>query len=133
MIDPASAAPSDADLISLAYDCNAMPECCTDAALVTFARAAIARWSQPTPPAADIEAAARLALGILWMDERVTDKTRAAFQILRDALGGHDGLRKGIEAAIRAGYEADHPPGADWWAGKKEAAHGITKEDGHDH
>lgn len=28
-----------------------------------------------------------------------------------------------IEAAIDAGYEADHPPGADWWAGKKERHH----------
>ncbi len=34
-----------------------------------------------------------------------------------------DALRKGIEVAIEAGYEADHPPGADWWAGKKEHPH----------
>ena len=66
-----------------------------------------------------METAALLALGILWMDERVTDKTHTAYQILRDALGGKEALRKGIEAAIRAGYEADHPQGADWWAGKK--------------
>ena len=66
-----------------------------------------------------METAALLALGILWMDERVTDKTHTAYQILRDALGGKEALRKGIEAAISAGYEADHPQGADGWAGKK--------------
>jgi hypothetical protein len=31
-------------------------------------------------------------------------------------LGGQKALRQGIEAAIDAGHEADHPPGADWWA-----------------
>lgn len=67
-----------------------------------------------------IESAALQALGILWMSERTSEKTQAAFKTLRDALGGRNALRKGIEAAIDAGYEADHPPGADWWAGKKD-------------
>ena len=67
-----------------------------------------------------IESAALLALGMLWMTERHNHKAQAAFQTLRNALGGMDALRKGIEAAIDAGYEADHPPCADWWAGKKE-------------
>lgn len=67
-----------------------------------------------------IESAALLALGLLWMTERDNDKVQAAFKTLRDALGGQNALRKGIEAAIDAGYEADHPPGADWWAGKKD-------------
>lgn len=67
-----------------------------------------------------IESAALQALGILWMSERMSAKTQAAFKTLRDALGGKTALRKGIESAIDAGYEADHPPGADWWAGKKE-------------
>jgi len=67
-----------------------------------------------------IESAALLALGLLWMTERHSPKVQTAFQTLRNALGGMDALRKGIEAAIDAGYEADHPLGADWWAGKKE-------------
>ena len=70
-----------------------------------------------------IESAALLALGMLWMTERHSPKVQTAFQTLRNALGGMDALRKGIEAAIDAGYEADHPPGADWWAGKKEHSH----------
>ena len=67
-----------------------------------------------------IESAALLALGMLWMTERHSPNAQAAFQTLRNALGGQDALRRGIEAAIDAGFEADHPPGADWWAGKKE-------------
>lgn len=66
-----------------------------------------------------IEAAATLALGILWMTERHDAKTHAAYTTLRDALGGRVGLSKAIKAAIDAGYEADHPSSADWWAGKK--------------
>ena len=57
---------------------------------------------------------------MLWMTERHSPNAQAAFQTLRNALGGQDALRRGIEAAIDAGFEADHPPGADWWAGKKE-------------
>lgn len=70
-----------------------------------------------------IESAALLALGMLWMTERDNAKVQTAFKTLRDALGSKDALRKGIEVAIEAGYEADHPPGADWWAGKKEHPH----------
>ena len=70
-----------------------------------------------------IESAALLTLGLLWMTERGNDKVQAAFKTLRNALGGMNALRKGIEAAIDAGYEADHPLGADWWAGKKEHPH----------
>lgn len=29
-------------------------------------------------------------------------------------------LKEAIKRAIEAGHEADHPPLADWWAGKKE-------------
>ena len=70
-----------------------------------------------------IESAALLALGMLWMTERHSPNAQAAFQTLRNALGSQDALRRGIEAAIDAGFEADHPPGADWWAGKKERHH----------
>ena len=69
-----------------------------------------------------IEEAAELACGLLWMVEDRREKVRAAFHALRDALGGSGskGLGKAIKRAIDAGHEADHPPGADWWAGKKE-------------
>lgn len=63
-----------------------------------------------------LESAALLALGLLWMTER--DKVQAAFKTLRDALGGQNAPRQGIETAIDAGYEADHPPG---WLGYLKA------------
>ena len=68
-----------------------------------------------------IEEAAELACGLLWMVEDRREKVRAAFHALRDALGGSGskGLGQAIKRAIDAGHEADHPPGADWWAGKK--------------
>jgi len=70
-----------------------------------------------------IERAAELACGLLWMvciDYR-HPKIQAAYKALRDALGGSgsDGLRNAIQLAIDAGYEADHPHGADWLAGKE--------------
>jgi len=34
---------TDAEIVSIAYDCNALPECITDKTLLTFARAAIAK------------------------------------------------------------------------------------------
>lgn len=54
------------------------------------------------------------------MTERHDEKTSAAYTALRDALGGRSALRQAIKSAIEAGYEADHPQGADWWAGKKD-------------
>lgn len=70
-----------------------------------------------------LQHAAELACGLLWMAGDRSDKTKGAYEALRDALGGpgSDGLKRSIKAAIDAGFEADHPPGADWWAGKKEA------------
>lgn len=69
-----------------------------------------------------IIAAAELACGLLWMmaDHR-HPHTRIAFVNLLDALGGpgSEGLGRAIQRAIDAGYEADHPPSAKWWAGKK--------------
>lgn len=64
---------------------------------------------------------ALLALGLLWMTERQSPKVHLAYTTLRDALGGKEALREGIQAAMDAGNEADHPHGADWWAGKKDA------------
>ena len=69
-----------------------------------------------------IEDAALLALGILWMCERQDQRTQAAYEALRNALGGKAALGRGINAAIDAGYEADHPAGATWWAGKRDDA-----------
>ena len=70
----------------------------------------------------EIEAAAELACGLLWMVEMRGKKVLAAFETLRDALGGSGskGLGKAIQRAIDSGHEADHPPSADYWAGKKE-------------
>lgn len=68
-----------------------------------------------------VHEAAELACGLLWMVEDRREKVRTAFHALRDALGGSGskGLGKAIQRAIDAGHEADHPPGCDWWAGKK--------------
>lgn len=68
-----------------------------------------------------IREAAELACGLLWMVEDRNGKVRAAFHALRDALGGSGSKELGaaIKRAIDAGHEADHPPEADWWAGKK--------------
>lgn len=65
-----------------------------------------------------VRADAELALGILWMVEDRSKKVRDAHNILRDSLG-KEGLKRGIQRAIEAGYEAEHPLSADWWAGKK--------------
>lgn len=70
----------------------------------------------------EIIAAAELACGLLWMiEDHRHPHTRIAFEKLRDALGGSgsEGLGRAIKRAIGAGYEADHPPSATWWAGKK--------------
>jgi hypothetical protein len=79
-----------------------------------------------------IEEAAELACGLLWMVEERSEKVRTAFHALRDALGGSGskGLGKAIKRAIDAGHEADHPPGADWWAGKKETPNKLGEGPG---
>lgn len=64
---------------------------------------------------------AELALGILWMIDEREGLVHDAFNVLHEALG-KEGLRRGIKHAIDRGYEAQHPSGADWWAGKKEDA-----------
>jgi hypothetical protein len=68
----------------------------------------------------EIERAAHLACGLLWMVEHRSDKVKAAYVALRDAIG-RDALGEAIKAAIDAGHEADHPADATWWAGMKEA------------
>jgi hypothetical protein len=91
-------------------------ECTCSAADMPFGRCCKAA---PMSPATK-EKAALLALGLLWMTERQSDKVQLAYTTLRDALGGKEALRQGIQAAINAGLEADHPADADYWAGKKE-------------
>ena len=77
-----------------------------------------------------IIAAAELACGLLWMmaDHR-HPHTKIAFVKLLDALGGpgSEGLGRAIKRAIDAGYEADHPPGATSWAGKKPEENPINE------
>lgn len=70
-----------------------------------------------------IAESAELACGLLWMIDLREGRTLAAYHALRDAIGGSgsDGLGRGIQRAIDAGYEADHPSGCTWWAGKKDA------------
>lgn len=66
-----------------------------------------------------IEAAAETAFGLLWMiDSEPGTKRFAAKQALGSVLN-KEAKKRGIKAAIDAGHEADHPQGADWWAGMK--------------
>ena len=44
MTDANTLTPTDAGILSLAYDCSALPECVTDATLLVFAHAVIAKW-----------------------------------------------------------------------------------------
>jgi len=65
----------------------------------------------------NIETAAKLACGLLWMQaEWRQEKTDAAYQALLEAVGGSgsQGLRESIEAAFAAGFEVDAPPGCYW-------------------
>ena len=65
----------------------------------------------------NIETAAKLACGLLWMTaEWRQGKTDAAYQALLEAVGGSgsQGLRECIEAAFAAGHEVDAPPGCYW-------------------
>ena len=49
MTDADTLTPTDADIMSLAYDCSALPECVTDATLLVFAHAVLAKWGAPAP------------------------------------------------------------------------------------
>ena len=44
MTDAKAKTPTDAEIVALAYDCSALPETCTDATLLVFARAVLAKW-----------------------------------------------------------------------------------------
>ena len=49
MTDATARIPTDAEIVALAYDCSALPETCTDATLLVFARAVLAKWGVPAP------------------------------------------------------------------------------------
>ena len=53
--------PTDAIILSLAYDCSALPETCTDATLLVFAHAVLAKWGAPAPAQDDSLTAAYMA------------------------------------------------------------------------
>ena len=53
--------PTDAEIVALAYDCSALPEIITDATLLVFARAVLAKWgAQPVAAPAGMQPVARI-------------------------------------------------------------------------
>ena len=61
MTDANAKTPTDAGILSLAYDCSALPETITDAALLVFARAVLAKWgAQPVAAPAGMQPVARI-------------------------------------------------------------------------
>lgn len=56
MTDANAKTPTDAGILSLAYDCSALPETCTDATLLVFAHAVLAKWGAPTPASQPVAA-----------------------------------------------------------------------------
>lgn len=56
MTDTNTLTPTDAIILSLAYDCSALPETCTDATLLVFARAVLAKWGTPAPASQPVAA-----------------------------------------------------------------------------
>ena len=61
MADTTTRIPTDAEIVALAYDCSALPETITDAALLVFARAVLAKWGAPAPAQDDSLTAAYMA------------------------------------------------------------------------
>ena len=61
MTDTTARIPTDAGILSLAYDCSALPETCTDATLLVFAHAVLAKWgARPVAAPAGMEPVARI-------------------------------------------------------------------------
>ena len=58
MTDANAKTPTDAIILSLAYDCSALPETCTDATLLVFAHAVLAKWGTPAPASQPVAAPA---------------------------------------------------------------------------
>ena len=56
MTDTNTLTPTDADIVSLAYDCSALPETCTYATLLVFAHAVLAKWGTPAPASQPVAA-----------------------------------------------------------------------------
>ena len=61
MTDTTARIPTDAIILSLAYDCSALPETCTDATLLVFAHAVLGQWgAQPVAAPVGTEPTARI-------------------------------------------------------------------------
>lgn len=61
MTDTNTLTPTDAEIVSLAYDCSALPETITDATLLVFAHAVLAKWgAQPVAAPVGMEPTARI-------------------------------------------------------------------------
>ena len=56
MTDANAKTPTDAEIVALAYDCSALPETSTDATLLVFARAVLAKWGAPAPASQPVAA-----------------------------------------------------------------------------
>lgn len=67
------AAPSDDAIISLAYDCNAMPEAMTDAGLKRFARALLSRYGQAPAASAAPAELTRLRQALVYVAHSLHD------------------------------------------------------------
>ena len=61
MADATTRIPTDAEIVALAYDCSALPETITDAALLVFVHAVLAKWGAPAPAQDDSLTAAYMA------------------------------------------------------------------------
>lgn len=63
-----------------------------------------------------------LAYGLLWTVETDREELHRARQAIYAAFGQdrQECARRGIEAALALGHEADHPTNADYWAGIKD-------------
>ena len=91
MADTTTRIPTDAEIVALAYDCSALPETITDAALLVFARAVLAKWGAPAPAQDDSLTAAYMA--------GAHDAEKAAAAELRRQHAEIETLRAGYDAA----------------------------------
>ena len=60
MTDTTAPAPTNAEIVALAYDCSALPECVTDATLLVFAHAVLAKWGTLAAAPVGMEPTARI-------------------------------------------------------------------------
>ena len=61
MTDTTARIPTDAEIVALAYDCSALPETITDATLLVFAHAVLAKWgARPVAAPVGMQPVARI-------------------------------------------------------------------------